>query len=122
MKHFPVSKYTMVHGQCLDVGIGGYLLHGGVNLLGTSDKYGAGMEHVLKYTMVSGNGDIITVDEDNVTQLETGQEVLIKSVHYNYKPHSDDKSTTSHCLGINLTPSTFLDRFSSLQVWTSTCP
>ena len=32
----------MVHGQCLSVGVGGFLLGGGVNWLGTYNKFGYG--------------------------------------------------------------------------------
>jgi FAD/FMN-containing dehydrogenase len=44
----PPTKYSYPHGQCRSVGVGGYLLGGGVNWLGTYNKYGYGAEHVLK--------------------------------------------------------------------------
>ena len=44
----PPEKYSYPHGQCKSVGVGGYLLGGGVNWLGTYNKYGYGAEHVLK--------------------------------------------------------------------------
>ena len=47
----------------MSVGVGGYLLGGGVNFSGTSNKYGFGAEHVLAYEMVTAEGDIATVEE-----------------------------------------------------------
>ena len=31
-------RYTVIHGECLDVGIGGYLAGGGINVGGSSSK------------------------------------------------------------------------------------
>ena len=38
----------MIHGQCLTVGVGGYLLGGGVNALGASARFGFGAQNVIK--------------------------------------------------------------------------
>jgi FAD/FMN-containing dehydrogenase len=61
LKLVPPSKYTIIHGQCRSVGIGGYILGGGINVVGTSEKYGTAGDHVLKYTMVDATGNILTV-------------------------------------------------------------
>ena len=53
----------MIHGSCLEVGVGGYLLKGGL-ALGGSALYGDGASNVLRYTMVNANGDILWVDRD----------------------------------------------------------
>ena len=42
-----VPRYTIIHGQCLSVGVGGYLLGGGVNALGASARHGFGAQNVL---------------------------------------------------------------------------
>ena len=68
-------RYTMVHGQCLTVGVGGYLLKGGFNYLGGSARHGNGGRHVVRYTMVSPKGEIMVVDKDGVTKFEKGTEV-----------------------------------------------
>ena len=47
--------------------MGGYLLGGGVNLVGTSQRYGLGAEHVLAATMVTADGDIAEVEEGMTT-------------------------------------------------------
>ena len=70
-------RYTMVHGQCLTVGVGGYLLKGGFNYLGGSARHGNGARHVVRYTMVSPKGEIMVVDKDGVTKLEKGTEAGI---------------------------------------------
>ena len=41
-------RYTVIHGQCLTVGVGGYLLGGGVNALGASARFGFGAQNVIK--------------------------------------------------------------------------
>ena len=46
--HNPLIRYTVIHGQCLSVGVGGYLLGGGVNALGASARHGFGAEQVIK--------------------------------------------------------------------------
>ena len=43
------EKWTVVHGQCLSVGVGGFTLGGGVNMVGSTAKYGAAMEQVLSF-------------------------------------------------------------------------
>ena len=61
LKKFPPERYTMVHGVCTGVGVGGFLLGGGVNYLGTSQRYLSGSSNVLQYTMVDAKGDIYKV-------------------------------------------------------------
>ena len=66
----------MVHGQCLSVGVGGYLLGGGLNFVGTTSKFGTGASNVLEFEMVTAEGDVVRVRRDNVTRvnLENGRE------------------------------------------------
>ncbi len=61
------SKMTLVHGQCTDVGVGGYLVGGGVNVAGTTSKYGLGSENVDEYTLVTADARILTVTADGIT-------------------------------------------------------
>ena len=42
LEYAPPTRYSYPHGQCRSVGVGGYLLGGGVNWLGTYNKYGYG--------------------------------------------------------------------------------
>ena len=42
-----VTRYTIIHGQCLSVGVSGYLLGGGVNALGASARHGFGAQNVI---------------------------------------------------------------------------
>jgi len=51
--------YSYPHGQCRSVGVAGYLLGGGVNWLGTYNKYGYAAEQVLKMRVVTANGTIL---------------------------------------------------------------
>ena len=57
----PPNQYTMIHGQCTSVGVGGYILGGGVNVVGTSERYGSAASHVKQYTMVDAKGRILLV-------------------------------------------------------------
>ena len=41
--------------------MGGYLLGGGVNVIGTSQRLTSGASNVLQYTMVDAKGDIYKV-------------------------------------------------------------
>ena len=59
----------MVHGQCTGVGVGGFLLGGGYNLVGTSARLGTGSENVMQYTMVDARGDVYRVNGENTTKL-----------------------------------------------------
>ena len=68
LRHIPEEQYTMVHGSCLTVGVGGYLLGGGSNVAGPPMRYGSGAENVLEYTMVTAEGEILTVDKDRVVR------------------------------------------------------
>ena len=64
--------YSYIYPHCTNVGVGGYLLGGGINFDGTTNRYGLGSENVLEYTIVTANGTIIKVDQDDVT-LVTGE-------------------------------------------------
>ena len=61
LEKLPPTEFTMIHGQCTSVGVAGYLLGGGINFLGTSNKYGSGADHVIQYTMVDAKGRILLV-------------------------------------------------------------
>ena len=61
LRELPPSKYTLIHGQCKSVGVAGYILGGGVNVVGTSERYGSGASHVERYTMVDAEGRILLV-------------------------------------------------------------
>merc|ERR1719320_1507028 len=63
----PPTQYSYPHGQCKSVGVGGYLLGGGVNWLGTYNKYGYGAEHVLKMRVVTANGTILDLSPGTTT-------------------------------------------------------
>ena len=78
--YVPKDKYTMVHGQCLSVGVGGFLLAGGYNLIGITQRYGTGAMNVLQFTMVDAKGRIIIASENNITSLNpiTGRHYQIK--------------------------------------------
>ncbi len=77
LKLIPEEQYTMVHGSCLTVGVGGYLLGGGSNVAGPPMRYGSGSDNVLQYTMVTADGEIVTVDKDGVTKKSyDGHEVI----------------------------------------------
>ena len=45
----------------MGVGVGGFLLGGGINAIGTSQRYRSGASNVLQYTMVDAMGDIYKV-------------------------------------------------------------
>merc|ERR1719206_151759 len=60
----PPERYSYPHGQCRSVGVGGYLLGGGVNWLGTYNMYGYGAEHILKMKVVLSDGSVAWVDKD----------------------------------------------------------
>jgi hypothetical protein len=61
LEKIPPSKYTMIHGQCTSVGVGGYILGGGVNVVGTSERYGSAVQQVERYTMVDAKGRTLLV-------------------------------------------------------------
>ena len=51
-KVFDVFRFSYPHGQCRSVGVGGYLLGGGMNWLGTYNKYGYGWEYTTNMDIV----------------------------------------------------------------------
>ena len=78
LEYAPPTRYSYPHGQCRSVGVGGYLLGGGVNWLGTYNKvrqvfrfckcnllfqYGYGAEHILSMNVVLADGSIGSVDK-----------------------------------------------------------
>ena len=65
----PMDQYTMIHGQCFSVGVGGFLLGGGFQASGTTQRLGFGAFNVLQYTMVDSEGNIIKVSASNLTVI-----------------------------------------------------
>ena len=72
MRVIPPSEYSYPHGQCRSVGVAGYLLGGGVNWLGTYNKFGYGAESVLSMRVVLADGSIAAVSPDK-TAIEFPQ-------------------------------------------------
>ena len=68
LERAPIERYTMVHGACTGVGVGGFLLGGGFNYAGSSRRLGSGSSNVLEYTLVDANGDIFRVSNRVVKQ------------------------------------------------------
>jgi len=65
LKTIDSEKYSYPHGQCRSVGVGGFLLGGGVNWLGTYNKYGYGAENIIKMKAVLADGSLVTVEKDS---------------------------------------------------------
>ena len=59
---FARGRYTYIHGQCVTVGVGGFLAHGGYNALGTTARHGLGVQSVLGLKAVLADGSIALVD------------------------------------------------------------
>ena len=70
LEAIPPDKWTMVHGQCLGVGVGGFTLGGGVNMVGSTARYGAAMEQVIEYEMVTAQGEVVRVTEETVKVMQ----------------------------------------------------
>ena len=64
------EHYTFIHGQCEMVGVSGFLLGLGSNVIGTSSRFGAGADQVLEYTLVLADGTIAKVNHDNTTLFD----------------------------------------------------
>ena len=69
MNVIPPTEFTMLHGQCKSVGVGGYIVGGGVNAVGTYEKFGTAAENVEEYTLVIADGTILKVSEGNTTVI-----------------------------------------------------
>ena len=61
---------TIIHGQCLDVGIVGFTIHGGVHFGSLSNLYGLGSDNLVGATMVMYNGSIVDVYTNNDNSVE----------------------------------------------------
>ncbi len=68
LKAIPQTKYHIIHGQCQTVGVGGFVLKGGINMVRGSSLYGSGASNVVRYRTVDARGDILDVDENGVTR------------------------------------------------------
>lgn len=56
----------MVHGQCLDVGVGGFIQGGGAHALGVTARYGMGVHSVLQMEVVLADGSIKRLTDRSV--------------------------------------------------------
>ena len=83
LTRIPMDRYTMIHGQCTSVGVGGFLLGGGFQASGTTQRLGFGSFNVLQYTMVNADGDIMKISETNITVIDpyTGYQRYINDHH-----------------------------------------
>ena len=80
----------MVHGQCLTVGVGGYLLGGGTNALGASAKYGFAVHNIIEMRLVLADGSIARVNDKRVEVWRVGgsREVSDSTLpHHHYPSH-----------------------------------
>lgn len=64
------KKYTIIHGNAKNVGVGGYLSGVGANPLGTTHRHGYGADNVLRYKMVLADGSVALITKDNTTIIE----------------------------------------------------
>ena len=83
LKIIPPDRYTLIHGACTSVGVGGYLIGGGAQASGTTQRFGFGNFNVLQFTMVDAEGNIIKASEGNVTIIdpEKGSQVQLHDDH-----------------------------------------
>ena len=58
---------TIIHGQCLDVGVVGFTIHGGVHFGSLSNIYGVGSDNMVGVNMVVANGSIVEINTNNET-------------------------------------------------------
>ena len=66
------------------MGVGGFLLGGGLNAIGSTSRYGWGAEQVIAYKMVLADGSFATVDEDQVKiQQNDGTDKTVKLTENN---------------------------------------
>lgn len=56
------QRFSIVHGACHSVGVGGFYLHGGVHLNSLTAKYGWGNQTVVNMTVVTASGDILVLN------------------------------------------------------------
>ncbi|KAH8657747.1 FAD binding domain-containing protein [Xylariales sp. PMI_506] len=61
------SGYTVVGGRIGNVGVGGYMLGGGLSFM--SSQYGFAANSVLEYTLVLANASVVTITPDNYPDI-----------------------------------------------------
>jgi FAD/FMN-containing dehydrogenase len=61
---------TIIHGQCLQVGVVGYTIHGGVHFGSLSNVYGLGSDNVVGVSMVLYNGSVVDIYTNNDNSIE----------------------------------------------------
>lgn len=83
LRTIPRDVYSYPHGQCKSVGVGGYLLGGGVNWLGTFNKYGYGAENVLSMRAVLADGRIADVYPDRTQVISPQPETILHTSENN---------------------------------------
>ena len=60
----------------MTVGVGGFLLKGGINMPGGSALYGSGSHNVVRYRTVDSAGDILEVDAGGVSKFGLDGELV----------------------------------------------
>lgn len=61
------SGYTVIGGRIGNVGVGGYMLGGGLSFMST--EYGWAANNILEYELVVANGSVANVNKDNYPDL-----------------------------------------------------
>lgn len=62
------KRFSIVHGACHAVGVGGFYLHGGVHLNSLTSLYGWGNESVVNMTVVTASGKILVLNSNSSHQ------------------------------------------------------
>lgn len=64
------DSYITVHGQCTEVGVAGFSLHGGVHFGGLSELYGLSADNILGLTAVLANSSVVKIKRISVLGIE----------------------------------------------------
>jgi len=83
LRTLPPTTYSYPHGQCRSVGVAGYLLGGGVNWLGTYNKYGYGAESVLSMRAVLSDGRVADITPDKTEIIHPAQQTILHTNNNN---------------------------------------
>ena len=81
-KILDTNKRSIIHGQCLNVGVVGYTIHGGVHFGALSNIYGLGSDNLVGVQMIVSNGSIIDIfTKNNDNSIECMIDKAIGDIH-----------------------------------------
>jgi hypothetical protein len=105
-----------IHGQCLNVGVSGFSLHGGVHFGSLSEKYGLGSSNIIGIQLIIANGTLIDIYDVHSTNDYSELKCRINNKIVNKKYIITENTCTQLCTLNNDDAIHYIQNYIKIQI------